>query len=327
MSTSSGRTGAPCYWCGHHPNEHVKHKFSKCKKCRKIFEICQSTVHGYGPQTGGYRICKKPCFCGKEFYPEGYKDAVELRPHEHQQSHPLWRPRTPTEPDPMIDESLTESSFAAQSPSTPLRDGSGTGSTTHQRTSSGSTDELALSPLVGAFRGLHIETDQSASSAGKSSVGEWSGWYVKGNLLENWRYNTAYPDGIEYMHTQKETAQSQELEGGEVDELAGGTPSGSGHDWCPWYKKDGRWECYRSNPDFPDGREFTRRPMDGDGDGDGEREDIGEGSSKKAGKGAKSKGRGKDKGKGKGKEREKDKLDGKGQGRQEDKGKGKDKFK
>ncbi|RMJ01511.1 hypothetical protein CDV36_015744 [Fusarium kuroshium] len=92
MSTSSGRSKI-CSCCGHALNEHAKTTESKCKKCKRGFDICQAGYHGYdraGPL--GWRICKVPCGCGERYYPDKAREARPLQPHEYVTSHPGYRP-------------------------------------------------------------------------------------------------------------------------------------------------------------------------------------------------------------------------------------------
>lgn len=91
MSTSSGRKGW-CTRCGHGMNEHARSAESKCRMCKKAFEICQTSYHGqegYSPE--GWRICYIPCNCGELYYPEKAKAARPLQPHEYIPGHPAYR--------------------------------------------------------------------------------------------------------------------------------------------------------------------------------------------------------------------------------------------
>ncbi|CAM6004407.1 unnamed protein product [Sphagnum balticum] len=89
MSTSSGRKGA-CERCGHMLNEHAHPRDSKCKKCKKVFEICQVSIHGDGSQRA-WRLCFIPCLCGKTHYPDKARAAVPLADHEYKPEHPGYR--------------------------------------------------------------------------------------------------------------------------------------------------------------------------------------------------------------------------------------------
>lgn len=92
MSTSSGRL-KNCSCCGHPLNEHAKPRDSRCKKCNKAFEICQSGYHGDEDGSPlGWRICRVPCGCGERFYPDKAREARALEPHEYVADHPGYRP-------------------------------------------------------------------------------------------------------------------------------------------------------------------------------------------------------------------------------------------
>jgi hypothetical protein len=94
MSTSSGREGS-CERCGHPLNEHARKSESKCKGCKRHFEICQQ-IHLGG---SGYRLCYIPCTCGKENYPDKAKVATPLEPYEYLLNHPGYRPREYSDDD------------------------------------------------------------------------------------------------------------------------------------------------------------------------------------------------------------------------------------
>ncbi|KAH9204585.1 hypothetical protein DL95DRAFT_418146 [Leptodontidium sp. 2 PMI_412] len=100
MSTNSSREG-DCERCGHFMNEHARVRESKCKKCKKAFEICKAHIYG---SDGGWRICFIPCSCGKEYYPDKAKAAVPLAPHEYKREHQGFRPL----PDEQYEEDVTE---------------------------------------------------------------------------------------------------------------------------------------------------------------------------------------------------------------------------
>jgi hypothetical protein len=92
MSTSSGRDKryGPC---GHFLDGHAYTRDSKCKKCKKIFDICQVATHR------GWRICFIPCSCGEAYYPDKARAAVPLASHEYHPDHPGYRALTPVEDD------------------------------------------------------------------------------------------------------------------------------------------------------------------------------------------------------------------------------------
>jgi hypothetical protein len=92
MSTSSGRDKryGPC---GHFLDGHAYTRDSKCKKCKKIFDICQVATHR------GWRIYFIPCSCGEAYYPDKARAAVPLASHEYHPDHPGYRALTPVEDD------------------------------------------------------------------------------------------------------------------------------------------------------------------------------------------------------------------------------------
>ncbi|KAK6841032.1 hypothetical protein PG989_005626 [Apiospora arundinis] len=80
MSASSGRDGF-CAQCGIPNNEHASLKDSKCKKCGKFWQICQSLIFAQ------WRICFQPCHCDKQQWPDKAKAAIPLQPDEYAASH------------------------------------------------------------------------------------------------------------------------------------------------------------------------------------------------------------------------------------------------
>ena len=68
-------------------NGHTKASWSKCKKCKKRFFICQAGSHG--PKGArGWKICSKPCSCGRKYYPDTAKAATDLEPAQYGSAHP-----------------------------------------------------------------------------------------------------------------------------------------------------------------------------------------------------------------------------------------------
>ncbi|KAH8674376.1 hypothetical protein BGZ60DRAFT_403762 [Tricladium varicosporioides] len=134
MSTSSGRGGeGTCIRCGHSMEGHAKLSHTKCRSCKKSFEVCQFGAHGYGSNQGGYRICYVPCSCGEKYYPLGLKRAHELALHEYQKDHEIYRALTPDE---TIDEVTADlSSMAIKDPGPP---GAGT---KHNKTDPGAANK------------------------------------------------------------------------------------------------------------------------------------------------------------------------------------------
>ena len=41
--------------------------------------------------SAGWRICKQPCYCGKEFFPDYTNAARPLQPHEYKVGHEAYR--------------------------------------------------------------------------------------------------------------------------------------------------------------------------------------------------------------------------------------------
>ncbi|AEO57112.1 hypothetical protein MYCTH_2302925 [Thermothelomyces thermophilus ATCC 42464] len=107
MTTSSGRKGF-CARCGHPMNGHTAAREAKCKKCKKVFDICQVNYHGLGGyDPEGWRICYKPCYCGVKYYPDKAHSARPLEPHEYKPDHPGFRPLETGEADSTLDYSMT----------------------------------------------------------------------------------------------------------------------------------------------------------------------------------------------------------------------------
>ncbi|KAE9373833.1 hypothetical protein N431DRAFT_466094 [Stipitochalara longipes BDJ] len=176
MSTSSGRGDKRCGPCGHVLDGHAHKRDSKCKKCKKLFDICQVTTHR------GWRICFIPCSCGKEYYPDKARAAVPLASHEYDPSHPGYRALTPDEDE--YDTIDQASSSTAQG-----------GSMGHDRTDSTSSDPLgwskeryqketgSIDELVGKMKETHI---------GGGSVTAWSEWEWKEEYQQWRRYRLSH---------------------------------------------------------------------------------------------------------------------------------------
>lgn len=108
MSTSSGRgVEGDCVRCGHSMEGHAKLRDTKCKKCKKSFEVCQAGIHGN--DGAGWRICFVPCSCGEKYFPLSLTKKHELAGHEYQENHPGYRPLTPE-----IDETTDEPSSVSR---------------------------------------------------------------------------------------------------------------------------------------------------------------------------------------------------------------------
>lgn len=95
MTTSSGEEGW-CGPCGHLLNEHTAPRYSKCKKCKAAFTVCQVGSHGAFSEDGdseGRRICHVPCYCGVDYYPSSAREVRRLQSHEYPPDHPGYWPR------------------------------------------------------------------------------------------------------------------------------------------------------------------------------------------------------------------------------------------
>lgn len=95
MTTSSGEEGW-CGPCGHLLNEHTAPRYSKCKKCKTPYTICQVGSHGIFSADGesqGRRICFVPCYCGVQYYPSSARGVRQLQSHEYHPDHPGYWPR------------------------------------------------------------------------------------------------------------------------------------------------------------------------------------------------------------------------------------------
>lgn len=164
MSTSSGREGF-CERCGHSKNEHALKADSKCKKCKRNFEICQQTHSG----VRGRRLCYIPCSCGEKYYPDKAKAAVPLEPHEYLPSHPgYW----PLEEDSILDTSLHSSPQAAvprsQSVSTHNRNDSQESEDPLQWSDTKYEQNAALSGLAKAFAKTSIGSVASVEASAEA---------------------------------------------------------------------------------------------------------------------------------------------------------------
>ena len=82
---------------------HAKLRDTKCKKCKKSFEVCQAGIHGN--DGAGWRICFVPCSCGEKYFPLSLTKKHELAGHEYRENHPGYRPLAPE-----IDETTDEPS-------------------------------------------------------------------------------------------------------------------------------------------------------------------------------------------------------------------------
>jgi hypothetical protein len=178
MSTSSGRTGS-CERCGHFFDGHAHACDSKCKKCKKLFEICQVATHR------GWRICFIPCKCGAQYYPDKARAAVPLASHEYQPNHPGYRALTPDEDE--YDTTIDEASPSISQ---------GGGNAGHARTdSTDSEDPLAWSmeryqrETTGKIDGL-VETLRE-THIGESSTPAWSEWAWNAERNQWGRFRTS----------------------------------------------------------------------------------------------------------------------------------------
>ena len=213
MSTSSGREGS-CARCGHFLDGHAHARDSKCKKCKKLFEICQVATHR------GWRICFIPCRCGEQYYPDKARAAVPLASHEYQPDHPGYRALSP-------DENEYDTTTDQASSSTPQ----GGGYAGHVRTDSGgSEDPLAWSAqryeeetttgideLVGTFDNTHI---------GGSSTTDWSEWAWHSDRIQWGRYRMSRGE-YEYEWRDPEPSSSSASHKGEDSGKGKGKGTGS----------------------------------------------------------------------------------------------------
>lgn len=260
MSTSSG-------------NEHAKERDSKCKNCKKGFEICQAGIHG---RSRGWKLCFVPCGCGKKYYPDKAKSAVPLEPHEYVPGHPGYRPLTPDEDeDTTFDDSEADAGRAGKVISTPRKDRSPPAGSGHTRTDSAeSEDPLAWTPRTyeqrtGSVAGLvedlsntHIEDpDSSSTSVPRGTEGsnsprteDWCDWYwsTEYECHVRCRQNSAVAGGWEYEYHYPEIAKSKESQ------------SRVG-DWSDWYWS-AEYKCearHRENTAVTGGWEYEYRSSEG----------------------------------------------------------------
>jgi hypothetical protein len=271
MSTSSGREGF-CTRCGHANNEHARQRESKCKKCKKGFEICQAGVHF---RSLGWKLCFIPCGCGKKYYPDKAKSAVPLEPHEYVPDHPGYRPLylDEDEDNTTIDDSQADASGAEESISTPQKRES-VAQSGHGRTDSGeSEDALAWSPgtyeqrmgpvagLVEDLSNTHIDDPSSESTNavkggdGDAGIGDWCDWYwsPEYECHTRRRNNVQFAGGWEYEYGASGAAKGKEKE----------SESRSSH-WSDWYWST-EYNCearHRENSAVEGGWEYEYRPAD-----------------------------------------------------------------
>jgi hypothetical protein len=226
MSTSSGRDERKfCTRCDHTLNEHARERDSKCKKCKKIFEICQTGLHGI-EKSGAWKLCFIPCSCGKDYWPDLAKAAKPLEPHEYKIGHPGYRPLLYPEDedgdDATHDDSQTDAGETEDSFTTPHKSSSSAAQSGRSRVdSAGSEDPLAWSPntyqqRTGSMAGLvedltntHIDDPgpQSKAAAGDtrremSRISEWSDcyWSAEYKCEVRQRENAAIASGWEYEY-------------------------------------------------------------------------------------------------------------------------------
>lgn len=95
MSTSTREKG-DCPRCGHGLSGHTAAKYSRCRKCGQRIVVCQAGSHGLVHMdmvdATGWRICYVPCYCGKDYYPDTARAAIQLQPWEYKSDHPAYRP-------------------------------------------------------------------------------------------------------------------------------------------------------------------------------------------------------------------------------------------
>ncbi|KAL2760461.1 hypothetical protein ACRALDRAFT_1059741 [Sodiomyces alcalophilus JCM 7366] len=121
--TTSSRRGGYCRYCGHAMNEHTSERGSKCKKCGKLFLICQANVHDLsGEDYVGWTICYQPCWCGKEHRPSKVRDTPDLPSWAYASTHPLYKPPSDTTHE-VTEASIDESSIAGSTAPLPTSEG------------------------------------------------------------------------------------------------------------------------------------------------------------------------------------------------------------
>ncbi|APA15906.1 hypothetical protein sscle_15g106760 [Sclerotinia sclerotiorum 1980 UF-70] len=143
----------------------VKGNESQCKKCKKVFEICQVLEHE------GWRICFIPCYCGEQYYPEKARATFPLASHE-------YKPHSTTD---------EASSFLEEG-------GKFTG---HSRTDSTDSEN----PLAWSAERFDEETmgldkwvdTTSNSQVGGSSTTSWSDWAWNYDINQTGKISSAIP--------------------------------------------------------------------------------------------------------------------------------------
>jgi hypothetical protein len=196
-------------------DEHAATKDAKCKKCKKIFEICQAGYHG--PDDGspeGWRICYVPCHCGSQHYPDKAKAARPLAPHEYVPEHPGYRP---LEPDPSESDDFDNTSVYPETTGIPLYSSidstsidpdttdvhdniAGPSSSSHQRTfSEDSIDPLQWSPgrIERESQGVAVVTQQFDQLQMGDDDSSQSPIYVDTQVSKHGLVSFTNPDGRE----------------------------------------------------------------------------------------------------------------------------------
>lgn len=182
MSTSSGRGDEQCVRCGHQLNTHARKSESKCKKCKKHFEICQQ-IHLGG---SGYRLCYIPCRCGEGNYPNKAKAAKPLEPYEYLPDHPSYQPReySDEEEESKLDMSLNSSptqaaaSHKSQGASMHTRNVSQESEDPLQWSEAKFKQNTTMLDLIKAFATTNISAIASAEAKDKGleDISQWCEW-------------------------------------------------------------------------------------------------------------------------------------------------------
>ncbi|KAH7302996.1 hypothetical protein B0I35DRAFT_447498 [Stachybotrys elegans] len=172
MSTSSGREGS-CSFCGHWMNEHAREEDSNCKKCKKLFSICQAGRHGPRGDRRGWRICDIPCSCGSKYYPDKAKAAKPLAADEHKSYQPPAEPgpsrrgnKSVREPGPSVQPAHAQSLPQGGDPS-PLVESLASGLS---RLAIGSSDANAQTGIHGHGRTLSQDSEDPLSGPSTRSA-------------------------------------------------------------------------------------------------------------------------------------------------------------
>jgi hypothetical protein len=238
MSTSSGRKGS-CERCGHFLDGHARTSESKCKKCHKLFDICQVATHR------GWRICFIPCNCGEKYYPDKARAAVPLASHEYQPNHPGYRALTPENEEYDTTTDQASSSTAKEGYADHARNDS-TGSDPlawsterYQRETTGSMDEL-----VDTMHGTHI---------GGSSITVWSEWAWDAGRQQWGRYRMSAGEyEYEWQAPESSSSSTSKPEESTNPDWSEWEFNEEHQRWCRGRMFQGKYEVEWDNREFPE---------------------------------------------------------------------------